>query len=31
MSGDEWLRRITDPKRREGKVFDDEVEFFAGL
>jgi hypothetical protein len=28
---DEWLRRISDQQRREGKVFADEVEFFAGL
>ncbi|ERF73119.1 hypothetical protein EPUS_09193 [Endocarpon pusillum Z07020] len=31
ISGEEWLRRVTDQQRREGEVFEDEVDFFAHL
>jgi len=31
ISGEEWLSRVVDQQRRDGKVFEDEVEFFAQL
>ncbi len=31
ISGEEWLRRVMDQQRREGEVFEDEVDFFAQL
>jgi hypothetical protein len=31
LSGEEWLRRLTDQERREGAVYEDEAEFFAQL
>lgn len=31
LSGEEWLRRVTDQQRREGEIFEDEVDFFAKL